>query len=126
MLWRELLVALQVPPAVRVLILPDCCHTNLLAGRLPANVTALIMKSTPQGALECRTGTALFEGARSGVISHYAGRTMAGSRTAQDWLAAIHEAAEQDITAGRLPAGKRLRLMVEGSLSAGVIGQTLG
>jgi hypothetical protein len=121
LLWRELFASLAAPPGVRVLVLPDCCHTNLLAGRLPANATALIMKSQPQGALTCRTGTALLgDGAarvRHGVVSYYAASTLAAAGTVQDWLAAQDRLAAQDISQRRLESFRRVSLMVEGDPS---------
>ena len=119
LLWREVFALLGAPPGVRVLVLPDCCHTNLLAGRMPSNVTALIGKSEPQTALTCRTGSALFGESparqRYGVISYYAGETIAGASTAQGWLDAIHTAAEKDISQSKLRPGQRLTLMLEGN-----------
>ena len=130
LLWRELWDALRAPPGVRVLAVPDCCHTNLLAGRLPRNVTAVIMKSEPQDTLVCRTGGAFFgEGTarrRYGVITYYAGSTVAGARTAGDWLAAMDAAAERDMTSGKLARSRRVPLMVEGDAAAPLPGQPVG
>jgi hypothetical protein len=122
MLWREVWGAIAAPRGVSVLVLPDCCHTNLLAGRLPPNITALIMKSEPQDTLTCRTGGAMFgEGTarkRYGVISYYAGGTVAGARTAGDWLARMDAAAAKDAASGTLAPLRRPRLMIEGDAEA--------
>jgi hypothetical protein len=130
LLWRELWDTLRVPPGVRVLAIPDCCHTNLLARRLPGNVTAVIMKSTPQDTLICRTGGAFFgEGAarkRYGVISYYAGSTVARASTAGDWLAGMDAAAEQDVATGTLEGLRRPQLMVEGDAAATLPGLPVG
>jgi hypothetical protein len=127
LLWRELFATLQAPPGVRVIIVPDCCHTNLLAGRLPAHTTAFIMKSDPQSSLTCRTGTALLGEAppriRHGVVSYYAATTMAGADTAGDWLSAMDAAAERDLSTGNLKRVQRVSLMIEGDSSVRVLGQ---
>jgi hypothetical protein len=127
LLWRELLDRLAPPPGVRVLVLPDCCHTNLLARRLPSNVTALIVKSEPQDALTCRTGTALFGEepvrVRHGVISYYGGETVAAASTAQGWLDGIHAAAERDLARKRLDPRRRLTLMIEGDSAVSIPGR---
>jgi hypothetical protein len=119
MLWREVWDAIAAPRVVRVLVLPDCCHTNLLAGRLPQNVTALIMNSEPQDTLTCRTGGAMFgEGTarkRYGVISYYAGSTVGSARTVGDWLARMDAAATKDVGSGTLEPLRRPHLMVEGN-----------
>ena len=118
LLWRELFAELQAPPRVRVIVLPDCCHTNLLAGRLPPNVTDLIIKSEPQNSLTCRTGTAFFGDppgrARHGVISYYAGRTFATVDTAGEWLSAFNTAAERDVSERKLEKARRVSLMIRG------------
>jgi hypothetical protein len=121
LLWTDVFHTLAAPPGVRVLVLPDCCHTNLLAGRLPANATALIMKSQPQNALTCRTGTAVLgDGtarARHGVISYYAGSTVAAAGTVESWLSAQDRMAAQDVSQHRLESFRRVNLMVEGDPS---------
>jgi hypothetical protein len=124
-LWRELFAALAVPAGVRVLLLPDCCHTNLLSGRMPAGATAFIMKSEPQDALSCRTGTALLgpKRGRHGVVSYYAGTTVSTSETAGQWLSSMNAAAEADIAAGILQPLRRVPLMVEGDQSLRVPGR---
>jgi hypothetical protein len=126
-LWREVWEALQPPPGVRVVALPDCCHTNLLAGRLPRNVSAIIMKSEPQDTLSCRTGGGVFgEGAarkRYGVITYYAATTLAAASTLADWLAAIDAEAERDMAAGRLARPRRVPLMIEGDGAARLPGR---
>ena len=125
LLWRELFDLVKAPPGVRVLVLPDCCHTNLLFGRLPAIVTALIMKSDPQGALTCRTGTSLFGEAprrtRHGVVSYYAGSTVPAADTVGGWLAAQDRMAARDVSQGRLEAFRRVSLMVEGDPSLRIL-----
>ena len=122
LLWRELWDTLKPPPAVRVLAVPDCCHTNLLAGRLPPNVTALIIESTPQDSLLCRTGGTWFgEGParkRYGVITYYAATTLPEATTAASWLTALHAAADRDVTAGTLGPARRPHLLVEGDATA--------
>jgi hypothetical protein len=127
LLWRELFAMLRIPRRVRVLVLPDCCHTNLLAGRLPPNVTALIMKSDPQTSLNCRTGTALLgetkKRVRHGVISYYAARTIGAVEAVEDWLPALDRAAETDILDGKLEKFRRVSLMIEGDKSAKLLGQ---
>ena len=126
MLWREVWEAIGVPHGVSVLVLPDCCHTNLLAGRLPPNVTALIMKSEPQDTLTCRTGGAMFgEGTarkRYGVISYYAGGTVASARTVGDWLARMDAAAAKDAASGTLEPSRRPHLMIEGDAESALPG----
>jgi hypothetical protein len=125
LLWRELFELVKAPPGVRLLVLPDCCHTNLLAGRLPANVTALIMKSDPQDALTCRTGTSLFGEAprrtRHGVISYYAGSTLAAADTVGSWHLAQDQMAARDMSRGQLESFRRVSLMVEGDPSLRVL-----
>jgi hypothetical protein len=125
LLWRDLFAILRAPPGVRVMVLPDCCHTNLLVGRLPTGTTALIMKSDPQGSLNCRSGTSLFGEAprrvRHGVISYYAGRTIAAADTVGAWLAAQDGLAAHDVAAGKLEKFRRVSLMVEGDASLRVL-----
>jgi hypothetical protein len=127
LLWRELFATLRAPRKVRVTVLPDCCHTNLLVGRLPANVTALIMKSDPQNSLSCRTGTALFgeppKRTRHGVISYYAARTLATAGNTGAWLSAFSAATERDVAEGKLQAIRRVRLMIEGDSSVRLPGR---
>lgn len=117
-LWSEVWRAVAPPTGVRLIAIPDCCHTNLLTGRLPRNVTALILRSEPQNALTCRTGGSYFgEGAgrkRYGVISYYASHTVAQARTVDDWLAAINRAVAGDVAQGALDAVRRPGLLVEG------------
>jgi len=126
-LWREMFAALEAPPGVRVTLLPDCCHTNLLVGRLPSNVTAIIMKSDPQDTLNCRTGTAFFQESsgriRRSVITNYAARTMRSVRTVGEWLNAIDASADSDVSSGRVESFRRVRLMVEGESTARLVGQ---
>jgi hypothetical protein len=126
-LWREMFDALKAPTRVRVTLLPDCCHTNLLVGRLPSNVTAIIMKSEPQDTLNCRTGTAFFQESsgriRRSVITNYAARTMKTVRTVGEWLKAIDVTADRDVSSGRLESFRRVRLMVEGEATARLVGQ---
>jgi len=64
MLWREFFAELAPPTGVQTVLLPDCCHTNLLAGRLPPATTAAIVKSAPQDSLLCKTGSWRFEDPR--------------------------------------------------------------
>jgi hypothetical protein len=129
MLWREVWEAIRAPRGVSVLVLPDCCHTNLLAGRLPPNVTALIMKSEPQDTLTCRTGGAMFgEGAarkRYGVISYYAGGTVASARTVGDWLARMDSAIAKDAASGTLAPLRRPHLMIEGDAGSTLPGRPM-
>jgi hypothetical protein len=127
LLWRELFAAVRAPATVRIIVLPDCCHTNLLAGHLPANVTALIMKSDPQSSLSCRAGTAVLgeppHHLRHGVISYYAARTIATADSAGAWLSAFDAAAARDVSEGNLQGLRRVSLMIEGDPSVRVLGR---
>jgi hypothetical protein len=126
-LWRELFDALALPPGVRLLVLPDCCHTNLLVGRVPVGVTAFIMKSDPQDSLNCRTGTALFGAGpgrvRHGVVSYYAASTISSIETAGQWLTGMKTTADNDIAAGALDPRRRVPVMLEGDESLRILGR---
>jgi hypothetical protein len=127
LLWSELFAALAVPGGVRLLLLPDCCHSNLLSGRVPANTTAFIMKSDPQDSLSCRTGTALLgqgpRRVRHGVVSYYAGSTISSAETAGEWLSRMNSAVDADMAAGTLSPLRKVSLMVEGDQSFRVPGR---
>jgi hypothetical protein len=79
----------------------------LLAGRVPANVVALVMKAEPGAELACRARNYHFEHAESpqerGVISYYAGQTLAQATTFAAWLQRIEALSSADFQGGHLP-----------------------
>jgi len=79
----------------------------LLAGRVPANVVALVMKAEPGAELTCRARDYRFKHAGSprerGVVSFYAARTLAQATTFAAWLQRIEALISADVHAKRLP-----------------------
>ena len=127
LLWRDFFAALISPDRVRTMLLPDCCHTNLLRGRLPPRTAALIVRSNPQDSLNCRTGTALLgetpSRKRHGVISYYGARTLAQAHTAGEWLSSFNTAADRDVLQGKLHRLKRVDVVIEGDSSVRILGR---
>ena len=74
---------------------------------MPANVVALVMKAEPGAELTCRARNYHFEHAGSsqerGVISYYAGQTLAHATTVAAWLQRIEVLSSADFHGGRLP-----------------------
>ena len=90
MLWEEVFAALQVPTALDSTLLPDPDTTTLLAGRVPGNVVALVMKAGPGAELACRARSYRFEHQgrvqERGVISYDALQTLAQATTSTAWF----------------------------------------
>ena len=74
---------------------------------MPANVVALVMKAEPGAELACRARNYHFEHTGSpqerGVISYYAGQTLAQATTFAAWLQRIEALSRADFQGGRLP-----------------------
>ena len=74
---------------------------------MPANVIALVMKAEAGAELTCRAHNYHFEHAGSpqerGVISYYAGQTLAQATTFAAWLQHIEALSSTDFREERLP-----------------------
>ena len=74
---------------------------------MPANVVALVMKPEPGAELACRARNYHFEhpggSQERGVISYYAGRSLAQATTSAAWLQRIEALSSADFRGGRLP-----------------------
>jgi hypothetical protein len=114
-LWDEVFETLALPGKVHLTLLADCCHTNLLAGKLPANVSALIQGTKWGQSPACIANIHNFgrEGTR-GVISYYAARALEQATTMADWLRLTVALCDADVERGVLPERYRLELTVAG------------
>jgi len=78
-----------------------------MAGRVPANATAITTLAAPGMELSCRGKNFKLPPGESaqprGVLSHYAATTLPHAHTVGDWLDRIHAAAQADQDAGLLP-----------------------
>ena len=87
--WAEILATLKVPVGVRVILVPDCCYSNLLDGQLPDHVSALVLKAKPNTTV-CTAENRWFaiDGKKTshGVITHYASQALLESETMDQWL----------------------------------------
>jgi len=99
----------------------------LLAGRVPANVVALVMKAEPGAELACRARNYHFEHAgisqERGVISYYAGQTLAHATTVAAWLQRIEALSSADFQGGRLPWFYQLSLQLLGHAASRLPGE---
>jgi hypothetical protein len=100
----------------------------LLAGRVPANVAALIMKSKEGEELSCKASN--FEAKRDqveenrGVISYYATQTLPIAKTMGGWLKHIENLISKDYEKGRLSMLKKPDLTVIGDLNTILPGES--
>jgi hypothetical protein len=119
MLWDEVFSILNLPSGVHLTLLADCCHNNLLAGRVLANVTALIQVTRPGQELVCQAlcwrlpanGVTV----PHGVISYYAARALELATTVDDWLRLTVALCSADVQGGVLPPTHGLSLTLAGT-----------
>ncbi len=94
---------------------------------MPANVIALVMKAEPGAELTCRAHNYHFEHAGSpqerGVISYYAGQTLAQATTFAAWLQRIEALSSADFHGGRLPWFYQLSLQLLGYAASRLPGE---
>jgi hypothetical protein len=125
-LWDEVFQALDLPRGVYLTLLADCCLNNLLAGRVPANVTALVQKAAPGAELTCQAKLYAFRingvAVPRGVISYYAALALEQATTAEDWLRKTLALCHADIQRGELPAQLGLSLTLTGAASQPLAG----
>jgi hypothetical protein len=97
---------------------------------VPANVTAIVMKSNPGEELTCRALNYNFEqnGERvpRGIISYYATATLVRATTFESWLDAMNAAIESDLLQRRLNRLNRPSLQITGDGSAHAPGRPGG
>ena len=94
---------------------------------MPANVVALVMKVEPGAELACRARNYHFEHTGSpqerGVISYYAGQTLAQATTFAAWLQRIEALSRADFQGGRLPRFYQPSLQLLGQAASRLPGE---
>ena len=95
---------------------------------MPVNVVALAMKAEPGAELACRARNYRFEHHGSsqerGVITYYAGQTLAQATTFAAWLQHIEVLSSAALQAGRLPSAfYQPSLQILGDAAARLPGQ---
>jgi hypothetical protein len=90
----------------------------LLAGRVPANTTAMIMKAAPGMEMACRAHNAAFtvdgRPVERGVVSYYMTSALPWATSVEALRSAIDSAAQIDLRDGRLNAIHMPSLQVVG------------
>ena len=107
-LWDEVFTALDLPPGVRLIVLPDCCYTNTLtdatfANRVPKNVSGMVLK-TPAGEIKCKADSHSFvvngKKTEHGIITHYAAQALRKASTVEHWVELTNALSEADVAGG--------------------------
>ena len=74
---------------------------------MPANVTALVMKTLPGEELTCTARDFTFEkegkSIKQGVMSYYASQALMRATSLESWKKLIDQFSERDVVSGRLP-----------------------
>jgi len=100
-----------------------------MADRLPAHVSAILMRAEAGMELTCRGKNFNLPPGQHArprdVLSHYAATTLPQADTVGDWLDRIHAAAKADQDAGLLPPLYGLDLQVVGRLETPLPGGSL-
>lgn len=115
--WNEVFNALHLPSGVHLVVLPDCCYTNLLDGRLPPRLSALVMLAPP-GVATCQAGYYTARTAsgsvRYGRITYFAVQAMTEGQTIGDWARRINDHIRTAVNAGQLRPSEAPILVASG------------